>query len=1181
MIDERTKFEMGVLWLDGVNTSLDPEAVSDRQFSWGINVDNARGVISTRPGFTQYFQTVNGKIQLLEHFRSSVGTDFLVVGVNGRLYVSLHPFTSFMDIGASLDPNADFFTATTVVRGTCRPPSGERGRRQKIATRRYLVVSDGGTNNPVYFDGATLQSSDPANYGIPKCSWMVYAKNRLWVWDTLNKRLSWSDIDDPLTFYTVGFLTGGTFNLDNECTGLAYTPDKGGNILAFERDKTWQFSTELPISHEVEWKKAPKFQRVLFPHIGCIAGKSFTYHYGDLWWWSNTGLMSVRRAMASTQDDELNPADLEMTRSRVKFDSGHDAIVGVSHDNYLVMGMPNGEMWVKNNSPASLLNANTSPAWVGVWTGLRPKAFTSFVSKNTGKRMTFVFSQDKDGNNRIWRMFNGTRQDNGGQITCSFEGKAHAFGGIFVDKSFSHFAARITNIWGDVNLNGYYRGTRGNWKQILEKTIRAATDTDENGNKVTQFRLVKSQEAGAETGCDSCGTESDQTDNIDGAFQVMLKWSGEMTLDSYQLSAVIEPLELQGRCEKDEQNPTQKAQCEDPSDFDYQPQYLPQTNHGFTLEATAQILDCSGLTIVPITWDGTSTTVDPDPTIDDLPGLIIITDDDPIRTYESTKTVTVSCIDGSGDAVTKTGTGFSTISQQDADNQAIEAATAAANAELSCTWTSTQTATARCAAGTSGEQTTASATYTSHISQEDADTIAMEQAQVAANALLNCTPVGSNTLILIGDYDRSYWQEDNLDPEVNTLDWRGHRSLKTVGSIGIVDETGRPNAGLSGVGANGSVRAIGPNWISGSFTQYNGIPRIGLAKVNNSGEIDTSIPDYFKAPDGYPVGMNTVTAHDEGQDGFIAVYGHFRSFNNGTDGPRMFTSGPTITRTYLLIDPTTHTIVNGDRMDNRDLGQIITLGNDHLHNRYFCNNVYMITRVSQTGIIDTSFLPYTLGTRPNGYVYAMAEDSTHGKLYFAGAFTTWAGYPTPCGIVRVDRETGMLDNSFQPSGFTWGGMSYARSCQICVYQYADTGGQRSNIYIPAKVDGISRVRKIFEYGGIDHTFEAYVTPARAIKVTPQGLLLVGDMNLSCTVPKGKLPAQMQSKVTGQDYTLGRKYGVMVDPNTGAPRLVFNSDDTFHHVYKDPYGHSCNPCDSILDLDYDNPGFYRGTLNGIR
>ena len=153
MIDPRQKIELGALWLEGVNTSVSVESVSDRQFVWGVNVDNSRGQVSTRPGFKQVFQTADGHVQMLSHYRNAAGTDYLVLGVNGRIQVSLYPFTTFWDIGIQLDSTVPFFTHTLATRGACRVLSAPGiGERNKIATEKLIVISDG-VNPPVSFDG--------------------------------------------------------------------------------------------------------------------------------------------------------------------------------------------------------------------------------------------------------------------------------------------------------------------------------------------------------------------------------------------------------------------------------------------------------------------------------------------------------------------------------------------------------------------------------------------------------------------------------------------------------------------------------------------------------------------------------------------------------------------------------------------------------------------------------------------------------------------------------------------------------------------------------------------------------------------------------------------------------------------------------------------------------------------
>lgn len=87
----------------------------------------------------------------------------------------------------------------------------------------------------------------------------------------------------------------------------------------------------------------------------------------------------------------------------------------------------------------------------------------------------------------------------------------------------------------------------------------------------------------------------------------------------------------------------------------------------------------------------------------------------------------------------------SDVSQQAADEAALAAATAQAQAQLSCTyWNKAQTYTAECPEDTTGadvEKTVAAHTFSSTISQADADAKAMAEAQNQAETELSCTGI--------------------------------------------------------------------------------------------------------------------------------------------------------------------------------------------------------------------------------------------------------------------------------------------------------------------------------------------------------------------------------------------------------------------------------------------------------
>ena len=839
---QKFKKDNGNFWVGGANTSTEPENLPVTQFSWGINVDNKNGVVSTRDGWTPIIRSPSGKTQMLTHFRDCRNLDWIVWGVAGRLYASPYPFVQFRDLGIQLNPNSDFYTHTVVERGARRVGDVIDGTRNRVLMRplRYLVVSDN-TNKPVYWSGGLVVCTiDDAPVG----KWLSFVSNRLFIGGgQLKEEIWWSDIADPISFYDIGFLAdGGQFRLRSNVTGLCPSRD-GQSLYAFESGQTWSFAVGTPIKRELEWKTTPGFQKVIFPDIGCLAGKSFVKHNGDIWWWSNKDLMSTGRATATYQGDDLIQSDLEMTRSREKFTSVKDNVVGISHDNYFLLNTPVNDIWAKNNSPVSLLNDNSPSAWLGVWTGFRVAEFCSFTGQDDGELYTFALSNDYDNQNRIYRLFNGTQKDGSSKIKCSAEFRGHSFQDLGKPKRFRWFDLNIGGLWGDVDLKGYYRGFKGGWKEVLTKTMKAAQDYFE-GAKVVQTRKVWSKESFGLDNCSACLTNESLSsiDQIDYMFQIMLQWEGQMSVDSYRIAIFDEVDQLSGRCEENETTATSKEVCGRPENLIYIPLY-------------------SGL-ITPL-----YTTPDTNTDCDLCPGTI----PDPPRTYTSEQSCTKICIDGTGPAVTRTGTATSQISQTDADNIALAAACALAESELVCTWTSTQSCTATCPPGTFGDSVSATSTYTSSISQADADTNALAAACATANAQLQCsTP--EPLLVAIGSI---------LVP--------GEPSTFQIGSV---KDNGRIDTTFNYANTNASPncivgRAGQGGFVGGYFSNYDGTSRPALVRLNSDGTINTSFTFGLSTPEWNGTTVGQISGNplggaidlDWGTDGNLAIGGYFNGWN--------------------------------------------------------------------------------------------------------------------------------------------------------------------------------------------------------------------------------------------------------------------------------------------------------------
>lgn len=112
--------------------------------------------------------------------------------------------------------------------------------------------------------------------------------------------------------------------------------------------------------------------------------------------------------------------------------------------------------------------------------------------------------------------------------------------------------------------------------------------------------------------------------------------------------------------------------------------------------------------------------------------------------FTASRTVTVNCPSGTSGSPSTFSATVTRCVESDAITEAEAEALAGAEAGLSCTeivYTSTQSATASCPEGYTGNPVTATATRESSVSQEDADSLASDDAAAAAAALLVCNPV--------------------------------------------------------------------------------------------------------------------------------------------------------------------------------------------------------------------------------------------------------------------------------------------------------------------------------------------------------------------------------------------------------------------------------------------------------
>ena len=148
------------------------------------------------------------------------------------------------------------------------------------------------------------------NIDVPIGFWMAYSGNRLWV--ATGNVISASDLGNPLGWSERVSGTGrGDFSVARPITAMQdYVGQNNDSRLYVFTDRS-TYSLASGILNRALWAETPNFQNVLFPTIGCIAGKSICFQAGMMWWYSQGGLVSADVAASSYLSSQVLYKDVE------------------------------------------------------------------------------------------------------------------------------------------------------------------------------------------------------------------------------------------------------------------------------------------------------------------------------------------------------------------------------------------------------------------------------------------------------------------------------------------------------------------------------------------------------------------------------------------------------------------------------------------------------------------------------------------------------------------------------------------------------------------------------------------------------------------------------------------------------------------------------------------------------
>lgn len=552
-------YDGGIQFLLGVNSNLHPAYLSPNQTSWQINTINKGGIIDTRPGYISRFRLPDGKAQGLTVFTPTGGTVNLVMAVNGKIYNSQFPFDTFTQIqGIQFNPDVDHIVFKEAIQA--------KSLAVLIDPKAVLIMQDG-VSKPAYWDGTVSRHLNP---GAPSNEtvlglWMEWIGNRLWV--ARGRELFASDIFDPLHFTETTYIGGGgSLNaMDGDViTALARTADNRSLIVFTIHNTT---IVKAGITDRVQWPTTVDFIALLFPGVGCSAGKSIFYHNGELWWWSVEGARRFTQVGSSILTSRNSVASIEMKRSFDNLSTTvQSRVCGFSFGTFIGYSIPSGDIlnrhtWALDTSTNSQLTSNSPPAWLGIWMGTRPVEWAT--ANSNGTERSFYISQDVCGI-RLWEAFQKERRDNGDRIFCSVEFGAVTFKEPTAFKRFLYTEYHLSFLSGDVSITADYRGDWGCWKRIAdlnlcaEACIKTLNCTSSNPQIYNQNRYFKTQEA-----LHSCQSEEGAySEDILTYAQNRIRWYGENAVRIFKSSANQFQESSTGACAKSDTTCPELACCD-------------------------------------------------------------------------------------------------------------------------------------------------------------------------------------------------------------------------------------------------------------------------------------------------------------------------------------------------------------------------------------------------------------------------------------------------------------------------------------------------------------------------------------------------------------------------------------------------------------------------------------------
>ena len=281
-------------------------------------------------------------------------------------------------------------------------------------------------------------------------------------------------------------------------------------------------------------------------------------------------------------------------------------------------------------------------------------------------------------------------------------------------------------------------------------------------------------------------------------------------------------------------------------------------------------------------------------------------------------------------------------------------------------------------------------------------------------------------------------------------------SIARLNADGTIDNSFDPGVGANGVILNSKLQSDGKIVVSGNFTTFDGTSRKRVARLNADGSLDVSFDPGTGA-------NNDIHGLAIQSDGKILIGGNFGNFNGVTkkriarlnaDGSldNTFTIGTGADKRVYEI------IILSD-------GKIVMAGNFDVYNGATRNKMAVL---NTDGTLDTSF---NIGTGFVGLVRSLIKQQAYDELIVGGEFTSYNGTAIN-RIARINSRANVIVNMDTPTGYVLPTIA----THVRAFEYEATGVKTYRFRITNNTTGaVAEVLRPTKYVTIPSTISNYNT----------------------------------------------------------------------------------------------------------